>query len=306
MDRSAKAVISSLLAGSVTPVLKAHGFDRRGNTYDRARNGRRELINIQPNKWNNRYGGSFTMNLGIFIPDVDVIMSLYPLTEPPQEADCQLRCRIGAVGRDGRPLDPASVDAWRGWWEFAAATDLPALGTEVRQWVEHNALGFFDKLSTGTDILARLRLYPQPPEWVGLREVVLAASLGEPVLAQQALDVVVAAASPGPNRILRDAARIAARLGLTAPAPTDAPALTAVFRVAAQTPARERHGAFHHLEYRLAQYDDPGRLYHTAECTSHACTVTFYGPDPEELLHRLRGAFDNLFTDISWQIHPAS
>jgi hypothetical protein len=309
MDRSAKAVISQLLASDVTPVLKPRGFDRRGNTYERVRDGRHELIHIQPNKWNNRYGGSFTMNLGIFIPDVDRIASLYPLREAPREADCQVRCRIGELGRDGLPLDRASVDPWRGWWEFAAATDLSTLGTELRPWVEHNALRFFDNLSTGTDILARLRLYPAPPERVGLREVALAACLGGPVLAQQALDVVVAAASPGPNRMLRDAARIARRLGLAAPAPTDPPALTAVFQLAAQTPPRECYGAFHHLEYRLGQYDEPGRLYHTAECTTHACTVTFYGADPEDLAHRLRPAFDSLaslFTGITWQTGPAA
>ncbi|MGC5018266.1 DUF4304 domain-containing protein [Micromonospora sp. DT47] len=319
MDRSSKAVISQVLADSVTPLLKRHGFDRRGRTYDRARDGRRELINVQPNKWNNRYGGSFTINLGIFIPEVDSIVSLYPLQAPPQEPECHIRCRIGDVGPDGRMRDDKGADAWRGWRAFDAQTDLSAFGAEVRQWVERNALGFFDKMSTGAGMLARLRRYPMPADWVGLREVVLAAYAGEPTLAQECLDVVVAKASPGPNRILREAARVAGRLGLACPAPTDEPALTAVFRVAADTTPQDRYSAFYHLENKFSQYvallrtvlpvQDAAQLYHTAECTSLACTVTFYGANPEDLLDRLRRAFERLselFAEITWQVNPAA
>jgi hypothetical protein len=317
MDRSSKAVISQVLADSVTPLLKRHGFDRRGRTYDRARDGRRELINVEPDACN-RYGGSFTINLGIFIPEVDSILSLYPLQAPPQEHECHIRCRTGEVGPDGRMRDDKGADAWWGWWEFDAATELSALGAEVRQRVEHSALGFFDNLSTRAGILAWLRQHPIPARIPVLHRVVLAAYAGEPALAQQWLDKFAAEASPCPNRVRREAARIAGRLGLACPAPTDAPALTAVFRIAADTTPQDRHSAFHHLDYKFSQYvelfrnvlpvQDPAQLYHTAECTSDACTVAFYGADPDDLLKSLRRAFNRLsemFADITWQANPA-
>jgi Domain of unknown function (DUF4304) len=323
MDRSSKAVISQVLAESVTPLLKRHGFDRLApRTYDRARDGRRELINVEPNGCT-RYGGSFTINLGIFIPEVDCILSLYPLQAPPQEHECHIRYRIGDVGPDGRMRDDKGADAWRGWWDFDAATDLSAFGAEVRQRVEHNALGFFDNLNTRVGILAWLRRYPIPARSLGLNRVVLAAYAGEPTLAQQWLDMLVAEASPGPtwfsNWSRREAARIAGRLGLAWPAPTDEPALTVVFRLATDTTPQDRYSAFYHLEYKFRQYVELWRtllpvqhaaqLYHTAECTSHACTVAFYGADPEDLLHRLRRAFDRLseqFADITWHVNPAA
>jgi hypothetical protein len=322
MDRSSKAVISQVLADSVTPLLKRHGFDRRGRTYDRAKDGRRELIDVEPHNCN-RYGGSFTINLGVFIPEVDSILSLYPLQAPPQEHECHIRCRIGGVGPDGRMRDDKGAGAGRGWWEFDAATDLPAVGADVRQRIEHNALGFFDNLSNRAGILAWLRQHPTPALIPGRHRVVLAVYAGEPTLAQEWLDMLVAEASPGPNwfpnSLRREAARIAGRLGLACPAPTDPPALTAVFRVATGTTPQDRYSAFYHLDDKFRQYvellrtvlpdQDPAQLYHTAECTSHACTVAFYGADPEELRNRLRRAFDRLselFADITWHVSPAA
>lgn len=302
MDRSSKAVISQVLGESVTPFLKLQGFDRRGRTYDRVRDGRRELINVEPHHCN-RYGGSLTINLGIFIPEVDAILSLYPLQAAPQDYECHIRRELDEVGS--------------GWWEFDAATDRSALGIAVRGQVEHNALAFFDNLSTRAGILAWIRRSRTPARFVGLHGVALAAYAGEPTLAQEWLDMFVAEPSPNPNRVRREAARIAVRLGLTSPAATDVPALTAVFRVAADTTPEDRHSAFHHLDYKFRRYvelfrtvlpvQDPAQLYHTAECTTDACTITFYGADPDELPDRLRRAFDRLsgqFADITWHINP--
>jgi Domain of unknown function (DUF4304) len=322
MDRSPKAVISQVLAdGGVTPLLRRHGFGRRGRTYDRARGGRRELINVEPHNCN-RYGGSFTINLGIFIPEVDSILSLYPLQTPPWEEECHIRCLIGLLGPDGRIRDDAG-NAWWVRWEFDAATDLPALGAEVRQRVEQNALGFFDNLSTSEGILAWLRHDPAQVPIPPLHRIVLASYAGAPTLAQEWLDRDVANAAPGSNWFRnwsrREVARIGGRLGLACPAPIDTPALTAEFRVATQTTPQDRYKAFHDLDFKFRQYvglfrtllpaEEAAELYHTVECTSDACIVAFYGADAEDLRRRLQRAFDRLserFADITWQVNPAA
>jgi len=320
MSRSARAVISQLLADSVTPLLKRHGFDHRSRrNYDRVRDGRRELINVQPNEWNNRHGGSFTINLGIFIPEMDSILSLYPLQAPPEEYECQIRCRIGDVGPDGRLRDDVGAEPWRGWWEFDAQTDLSGLGAEVWGWVEHKALGFFDHLAARAQILAWARRYRMRDDQAGLWGVVLAEYASESTLAQDWLDKIVAGASPGPNRVRREAARIADRLGLSCFVPTDTPALTAVFRMAAETSPDDRRGAFYHLEYQLGEHlgqlrtrltaEDAAGLYHTLDCTSLVGTAIFYGASPENLLGCLRPAFERvseLFADITYQANPAA
>jgi hypothetical protein len=86
--------------------------------------------------------------------------------------------------------------------------------------------------------------------------------VGEPILAQEWLDMLVAdpraETSPDPKMVpsslRREAARIAGRLGLACPPPTDTPALTAVFQVATNTTPQDRYSAFYHLDYKFRQY----------------------------------------------------
>jgi hypothetical protein len=289
MDRSPKAVISELLARDVTPVLKRHGFAGRGRNYRRSRPGRQELITVEQHRWSTRHGGAFTIHLGIFLDGLAAALSPAPPPEPPDEHECHIR-----TGRD--------------WWTFDAGTDLAALGTEVRDWVQGHALGHFDTMTTDPGLLAWLRGTPLPPGTSGLRHVYLAATAGAPDLAQRWLDGIAAATTdPGPER--RETARFAALLGLACPAPTDVPSLIVRLRVA---PAQDRDDAVRHLAFKLDQHLRELRLsrpderttppYHTLTCDGPACTAEFYGADAEALLRPLRRAFAKLstqFTDIT-------
>lgn len=297
MDRTSKAVISQVLADAVTPVLKRHGFARRGRNFRRLRDGRQELLTVEPHRWNDRHGGAFTINLGVFIDELGAFESPAPPAEPPDEHGCHLRC-LG-----GSPPEPAGDNPPRGWWGFDAGTDLTALGAEVREWVQGPALGCFDRLATDAGVLAWVRRHPVPGALPGLRHVFLAASAGDPALAQDWLDGIVAAA-PDPGQVRREAARFAARLGLACPAPSDIPTLTAVFRSAAGTPPQERDAAVRELVYKLDQHlielraNHPGGypswLYHTVTRDGLTCTADFYGAGAEELLRPLRRAFAKL------------
>ncbi len=293
MDRSAKAVISDLLARDVVPVLKRAGFTGRGRTYRRPRPGGREVLTVEPHRWNTRQGGAFTVDLGVFLDDLDAFASPAPPepAEPLDAHECHIRRGIG------------DTDPERHWWTFDAGTDLPALGAEVRRAVLDRALGAFDDLRTDAGVLAWVRRSPLPGGTHGLRHVYLAASAGDPGLAQGWLDGIVAAApDPGPER--REAARFAARLGLACPAPTDRPTLTAVFRSPGDAPPAERDAAVRELAHKLEQHlielraNQPGGyphgLYHTLARDGLTCTADFYGAGAEELLLPLRRAFTKL------------
>ncbi|MEV4508605.1 DUF4304 domain-containing protein [Dactylosporangium sp. NPDC049525] len=300
MDRSAKAVISDLLARDVTPLLKRHGFAGRGRNYRRTLADRQELLTVEPHRWNTRHGGAFTITLGVFLTGLDAFVSPAPPAAPPEEHECHLRRGIG------------DTDPGQHWWTFDAATDLPALGAEVRHAVQEHALGAFERLRTDAGVLAWVRGAPLPHGDLGLRHVYLAAGAGAPDLAQRWLDEIVAAADPGPGPLPREAARFAARLGLTCPPPSDAPTLTAVFRGAADSPPHAADDAVLHLVYKLDQHltelrrdrPDAGRLYHTVTRDGLTCTADFYGAGAEELLRPLRRAFAKLsgeFAEITWQ-----
>ena len=287
MDRTAKAVISELLARDVTPLLQRHGFAGRGRNFRRDRDGRHELFTVEPHRWNTRHGGAFTINLGIVLADLAAFVSPVPPQEPPEAHECHIRSTGADLGRE--------------WWTFDAATDLPALGAEVRDWVRHHALGHFDTMATDAGLLAWVRRAPVAYGTHALPNVYLAAVAGAPDLAQEHLDRVLAEAPPGPGPVRRAAARFADRLGLTCPAPADVPVLTAWFRVA---PAQDRDEAVRQLAYKLDQHlielragrpgGDADRLYHTLACDGPVCTADFYGADAEDLLRPLRRAFAKL------------
>ncbi|WP_327011706.1 DUF4304 domain-containing protein [Dactylosporangium sp. NBC_01737] len=179
MDRSAKAVISDLLARDVTPVLRRHGFTGRGRNFRRTLADRQELLTVEPHPWNTRHGGAFTVTLGVFLADLDGFVSPAPPAEPPEDYQCHLRRGIG------------DTDPGHHWWTFDAASDLAALGTEVRHAVQQDALGHFERLRTGAGVLAWVRGAPLPFGALGLRHVYLAATAGAPALAQQWLDGIV-------------------------------------------------------------------------------------------------------------------
>jgi hypothetical protein len=296
MDRTARAVISELLARDVTPVLRRHGFAGRGRNYRRVLPGRQELVTVEPHRWNGRHGGGFTVNLGVFLDDLDAFVSPAPRPEPPDEHQCHLRSGVG------------DTDPGQHWWTFDAASDLPALGAVVRRAVQEQALQDFERLRTDAGVLAWVRRAPLPHGTHGLRHVYLAATAGAPDLAQRWLDGILAAAAPG--LVPREAARFAARLGLTCPPPADSPAVTAVFVSAADTPPQERDATVRELIDKLDAHmtelrrDAPG-AYHTVTRDGLTCTADFYGADAEDLLRPLRRAFAKLsprFAALTWRV----
>ncbi|MEU0562916.1 DUF4304 domain-containing protein [Dactylosporangium sp. NPDC006015] len=290
VDRTAKAVISELLARDVVPVLKRHGFAGRGRNFRRTREGRQELVTVEPHRWNDRHGGAFAIDLGVFIDALDAAESPVPPAEPPARHECHLH-----VGSGFR-------------WTFDAVTDLRALGASAGEWVLREALPRFDRLATGAGVLDWLRDRTDPP---GLRQVYLAATAGAPELAQAWLDRVVAEAAPWPLPVRREAARFAALLGLRCPPPVDSPTLTVTLRLPHDVPPARQEEALRQLSYKLHQHltelragrpaAQAATLYHALRRDGLVCTADFYGAPAEDLLRPLRRAFAKLapqFADI--------
>jgi len=101
---------------AVKPELRAAGFEWRGRDFTRrTADGLTQAINFQASQ----SGGKFTVNLGVFVPEVrDRYRRGEALPNPAriQECDCQIRTRLQMNGRD-------RVDPWwpAGDWEAAAA-----------------------------------------------------------------------------------------------------------------------------------------------------------------------------------------
>jgi hypothetical protein len=289
-----KAVISQLLAEHLTPLLKPPGFTRHGRTYYRPRDGRDELVNVQASSHNNRNGGSFTVNLAVFFPDLDRIVSPYPVHGRAEEFNCPIWYRIGRIDPDGRVGDVARKDLW---WEFDNQTDLAALGAEVAGYLQR-ALMFFERLGTRAAIRHALR-----GEEIGVGDfwkVALAAWAGDRELAQRLLDGATG------RHEQRRAATIAPRLGLAFEAPAGEQEVVVTFQLREGTAGDRQESLFYSVSNDLDRTLRPTErnyLFHVAIDHGVAWHAYLYGPDPEDLLAAIRPVIDRYapdFADVTW------
>jgi Domain of unknown function (DUF4304) len=284
MSQSPKAVISSLLNAHVTPPLKEHGFHKKGRTYYRDRGGYQQLINIQAHSHNSFEGGSFTVNLGLFSPELYDVVYDEVLAEPAQEQHCFLRYRISQIGEDGWRRADWQRDEW---WEFDHPTDLEALGVSVADSLRRKALSFFEHLPTAAAMIEAVRQGRHQVDRLTL--AVLAKHAGDTGLAQQIVDEQ-REGNPHPW-MKRNLARIATRLGLSFPAPGGEHHLIVTFRVPAHLSVSEQNSLFWSIINELPRplphggpdYFDRMRYPEEGQWEAH-----YFGADPERIVAALQ------------------
>jgi uncharacterized protein DUF4304 len=129
-------------AAQLSPHLRAAGFKRFGNDFNKQPEaGLIHVVGFQANKW----GGSFTMNLGVYVREVDQLYDDWwgrsNKTGLPgedgavKEYACFLRARLGDIRHEGHDV----------WWQYA---DLVAAATDIAARVNHDALPAFADVSS--------------------------------------------------------------------------------------------------------------------------------------------------------------
>jgi len=151
--KSSLAVQMDAIQGELQPLLKARGFRKRGRTLNRlTEDGLTQVINYQmgpfeppgageiPGFRDNLYG-LFTMNLGVYVPEVDELLSQAKPRSFIAEPYCCVRARLGAIAKE----DPGDR-----WW--AIALD-PVLIRELYCRLEHDGLPFLEHFASRDAIL---------------------------------------------------------------------------------------------------------------------------------------------------------
>jgi hypothetical protein len=148
-----------LLQTQVTGFLRPLGFRKRGRTFSRqTADGLLQVINLQmaqspigpvyeyPPIRVNLYG-QFTVNLGVWIPEVSEYHLVGPKRGSVQEYHCQIRARLGH-------LDTPPKDTW--WPLDERWTDS---GSQVLQRLQARGLPFLGRLASRDQIVS---------DWVAL------------------------------------------------------------------------------------------------------------------------------------------
>jgi hypothetical protein len=124
-------------------VLKPIGYKKSGFNWTLAGEWTR-IINLQLLRWNSADEVQFTLNFGVFIPDLHRIAERPPRDQPLAEPDCVIRARYGS-------LTPSRLDHW---WKVDAVTDPAELIRDVTGAVVAYGLPWLASLADYSSVAA--------------------------------------------------------------------------------------------------------------------------------------------------------
>lgn len=130
--------IDAIIKEGLAPLLKKEGFKKKARNFYRELENRIELINIQASKWNEGDEGQFTVNVGVYYPEISKITDALPVSGMPREYDCTIRERIGL-------LTPENKDRW---WEIDSTSNDSEVSANVANQVQELCLPWLEKMSS--------------------------------------------------------------------------------------------------------------------------------------------------------------
>jgi len=143
------------LQSQLRPFLEQHNFRMRSRTCNRVTpDGLTHVINFQMGRFDppgtsyipwfrkNLYG-KFTVNVGVYIPEVFRLTHTVEPTSFIAEPDCCVRVRLGNLGPEHEDL----------WWKVRAS---PRMAAELRLRLERDAIPFLKRLQSRDALLEEL------------------------------------------------------------------------------------------------------------------------------------------------------
>ncbi len=139
--------IDEVIKLSLVPLLRSKGFKKKGRNFYREFENRIELINVQASKWNEGGEGQFTVNLGVYFPEVANIIDAIPFKGVPKEYDCTVQKRIGH-------LMPSGCDHW---WKIEPSINIEELATDLKTTIEKYGIPWVARMADLNEIKEEVR-----------------------------------------------------------------------------------------------------------------------------------------------------
>ncbi|WIO73469.1 DUF4304 domain-containing protein [Porticoccaceae bacterium LTM1] len=179
MSRIAKH-IDLIIDQKLKGLMKSEGFNKNGRNFHLRLDASTLVLNVQASSFNDNYGGNFTVNLGVFFPEIHAVLGRYSISGVPKESDCSLRKRIGYLMPGGKDF----------WWETNVDEPVETIGEDLSFFVQKLGLPWLKSHSTIE--LARREFAFQAP----FVDVAAAICLGEKSRARQMLAEIVSGNNP--------------------------------------------------------------------------------------------------------------
>ena len=131
---SPKELIDKAIA-PLASLLKEAGFRKLGRRFYRDIDESRIFLEVQASQWNREgYGTSFTINLGLFVPDVLRKLGRDVIDRPKSIHQCTWNERIGVV-------TPSRCDLW---WKIDDEKSVPEVSANLLEVVRESALPWLE------------------------------------------------------------------------------------------------------------------------------------------------------------------
>ena len=128
--------------------MKAKGFKKKArNFYKELDGGVFLLVNVQGSMYNDNQDARYTVNLGVFFPEIYEMVGFGNVATVPSVPDCSISKRIGH-------LKPEKTDYW---WQLTPASNLQQLATDLSASVEQYGLPWLQRNSSISDASAELK-----------------------------------------------------------------------------------------------------------------------------------------------------
>ncbi|MBI9049577.1 MAG: DUF4304 domain-containing protein [Anaerolineaceae bacterium] len=169
--------------------LKGLGFRKRNRTFNKVHDsGLVHVINFQLGKSWSSLNGFFTVNIGVFIPEVHGVITGHEVPKFISEYDCEIRERLGSL------MNQSRIERWMNrtrkdiWWNLALNVD--DLSETVLDTIQKHGLPYLDQFLTLDNIIKKWKKHGQSiglPPRAGLSIAIMLASQGDMNQAKQIL-----------------------------------------------------------------------------------------------------------------------
>lgn len=141
-------IIDTIIRGGLAPLLRDHGFKKKGRNFYREHDDRVELINVQASQWNEGCEGEFTVNFGVYYPAISAILDASAIQGMPKERDCTARQRIGLISEERKDI----------WWPVTATSDNQYIAEDLAIKVEMLCLPWLNTMSNLNEVKAHVAI----------------------------------------------------------------------------------------------------------------------------------------------------
>jgi len=122
--------------------LKNEAFKKKARYFYREHENRIELINIQASKWSEGNEGQFTVNVGVYYPEIAKVTDALPVNGLPKEYDCTISERIGLLSQENKDT----------WWKINSSSKDAGISENIANHVKDLCLPWLDIISSLDDV----------------------------------------------------------------------------------------------------------------------------------------------------------